>query len=108
MRNSVIAFVLCVFSAVAGACVVQAPVSRTEAQAPDTRAVPDTGSLVKTSAAVPVQHALAEDDELPVVREAPAAKAGEERPRRAGPAMLLAVLAVMSGIALRGFGSRMK
>jgi hypothetical protein len=107
MRNSVIAIVLCVSSAVAGACAVQAPASRTEVRAPATRAEQDGGVLIKTSA-VQAQHALPEDDGAPVVREAPAAKPGEQQPRRAGPAMLLAVLAVMSGIALRGYGSRMK
>lgn len=108
MRNSVIAIALCVFSAVAGACTVQAPVSGTEVRAPGTRAEQDAGRLIKTSAAAHAQHALPEDDGPPVVREASAPKTGEQQPRRAGPAMLIAVIAVMTGIALRGYGSRMK
>lgn len=112
MRSPVIAIVLCIFSAAASAqCVAQAPLAA---------AVRPGGELIKTAATRTGEHAfktaaagthdraLPADDELPVIRETAAtAKSGEEQPprRAAGPAMLLAALAVMSGIALRRYSA---
>ena len=57
------------------------------------------GELIKTAAA-------GTRDAPPVMREAPAPSeaSAEEHPHRGGTAMLLAALALMSGIALRRYG----
>lgn len=100
MRSPVIAIVLCIFSAAASAqCVAQAPLAA---------AVRPGGELIKTAAAGTRERALPADDGVPAIREtAAAAKRGEDQPprRAAGPAMLLAALAVMSGIALRRYSA---
>jgi hypothetical protein len=73
-------------------------------------------SAMRQPAAPPVMRVLARDDRgLPagtatvaqakVHTKAEAAAPAEEHPRRSGPAMLLAVLAVMTGIALRRAGA---
>jgi hypothetical protein len=57
--------------------------------------------LIKTAAA-------STHDQMPVLtHSAPASDAGaqDDQHRRGGPAMLLAALALMSGIALRRFGA---
>ena len=56
--------------------------------------------LIKTAAA------STRDDGPPAVREAArSSNEGQDHPRRGGTAMLLAALALMSGIALRRFGA---
>jgi len=62
---------------------------------------PPRAELIKAAAA------STRDDAPPVVRSAtPANDDNPDRPRRGGTAMLLAALALMSGIALRRFGAR--
>lgn len=56
--------------------------------------------LIKTAAAG------TRDDAPPVVRESPRNPDDQDHPRRGGTAMLLAALALMSGIALRRYGAR--
>jgi hypothetical protein len=102
MRSSMIAFVLCIFAASAFAqCAPQASVAKTA------RPVPE---LIKTAAAgTHPEQALAAEDGLPAISEtAGAAKSDEKDHRRAGPAMLLAALALMSGIALRRYFAHMQ
>src|SRR6186713_441404 len=97
MRSSVIAIVLCIFAASANAqCPSQAPVARVAHPGPE---------LIKTAAAgTQTEQALAAEDGLPVVSETSTAPQGDEKShRRAGPAMLLAAVALMSGIALRRY-----
>ena len=107
MHSSVIAVVLCFAAHAAVAqCVDPAPVAqhtrhgadlikKTEAAAPAPRAAHAGGALIKT--AVAGTH-----DKAPsATRSAPAAAPGDEEHRQGGPAMLLAALALMSGIALR-------
>jgi hypothetical protein len=56
--------------------------------------------LIKTAAA------STRDDAPPAVRATATNHAGQDQPRRGGTAMLLAALALMSGIALRRYGGR--
>lgn len=109
MRSSVIAIVLCLSAAAANA---QAPVGTRVAQPARTGT-----ELIKTSAGAhdasaadaqtPAAQGLPIDDGLPTLREAaPAEKPKAKQHRRAGPAMLLAAVAVMSGIALRRYSTR--
>jgi hypothetical protein len=113
MYSSLTAVVLCICSQAALAqCVDSRPVAL------DTRADAELANKTKT-APMPVAGAVRTGGELittaaagthdapPVVREASASgSAGEgESPRRGGPAMLLAALALMSGIALRRYGA---
>jgi len=101
MRRSVIAIFLCISAATAGAqCVTRTPAAAGTAH--------PGAELIKTSAARGHEPTLPVDDGLPAAQVAPMAKRDEEPPRRAGPAMLLAAVAVMSGIALRRYSSRMQ
>jgi hypothetical protein len=105
MRSPVIAIVLCIASASAVAqCVAQQPAElATTLVATAARPGPDpkkpTPELIKTAGAV--------THDAPVMRATPAPDkhAGDDE-HRSGTAMLLAALAVMSGIALRRFSSR--
>jgi hypothetical protein len=105
MRNSVIAIVLCVLAAAAGARCVE------QALAPG---VEQAGGAVMTkasatTAAAGTQQELPMDDGPPVTRaSAPQEESDEQQPRGTGTAMVLAAVAVMSGIALRRYGSRMR
>jgi hypothetical protein len=63
---------------------------------PGTRPAPE---LIKTAAAG------TRDDAPPVARESTRNANGQDHPRRGGTAMLLAALALMSGIALRRYGA---
>lgn len=110
MHHRLVAIVLCIFASAAGAQCV-APVS-TDAKAgagvikvaPLAKAAPAAhtgGELIKSAAAgtrdepgAPLQHAV-------LVQGAPPLHDTPEHPRRSGTAMLLAALALMSGIALR-------
>jgi len=113
MYSSLTAVVLCIFAQTALAqCVDSRPVAldtRPDAEIvkktktapmPVAGAVRPGGELIKTAAA-------GTHDTLPITREvsAGAAAGEEESPRRSGPAMLLAALALMSGIALRRYTS---
>ena len=112
MRSPIIAIVLCIVSATAVAqCVAQPPSAALTAAATATpvtitpaRPGPDTKKaapeLIKTAGAV--------THDAPVMRAAPspAHSADAEPPRRTGSAMLLAALALMSGIALRRYSAR--
>jgi hypothetical protein len=101
MRRPVIAILLCICAAAASAqCATQAAAAgRTRAGA----------ELIKIGATTREQT-LPADDGLPSVHEqATAAKSTDKpQPRRAGAAMLLAAVALMSGIALRRFSAHMR
>jgi hypothetical protein len=110
MYSPLTAVVLCLFTQVALAqCIDSRPVALDSRQGaelakkgktapmPVAGAVRPSGELIKTAAA-------GTHDGSAIAREASArATAGEEPPRRGGPAMLLAALALMSGIALRRY-----
>lgn len=118
MHSSLTAVVLCISAQVAAAqCVpdntpvaqgasMGAPMIKTSAKpvvaAPTART---GGELIKTAAAG-TRDAPAVARETPVPRDTQARiQASEENPQRSGTAMLLAALALMSGIVLRRFGS---
>ena len=108
MRTTVTAVIFSIFaSAAAAQCVTQAQ-AQAQAQAPAAGAAQP--QLIRTAAAATRQQALAPDDGLGVTRQTAAAAKNPEKeyPRRAGPGMLLAALALMSGIALRRFSAGMK
>jgi hypothetical protein len=102
MRSSVISIVLCVaVEAAAAQCVAQAPIAAAPVTvAPAAKAPRTGGELIQTAAAGTRERPAA-------FRPAPQATApGDSHPRRTGSAMLLAALALMSGIALRRYNSR--
>ena len=72
------------------------PVGANAAHHPAARTGPE---LIKTAAAG------TRDDDAPVARATPREANGQDHPRRGGTAMLLAALALMSGIALRRYGA---
>lgn len=109
MHREVTAIVLCILAQAATAQCV----------APEAGAQPHAAAAVETvraTATAPqkphaelIQTAAAgtRDDGPPVIREGPRQRAGtQDHPRRGGAAMLLAALALMSGIALRRYGSQ--
>lgn len=103
MRSPLIAIVLCAGCAVASAqCVTSAPVPAPtparQAKADPAHPAPE---LIGTAGAVT-------RDTASVIRTAVprAAQAPDEHPHRTGSAMLLAAVAVMSGIALRRYSAR--
>lgn len=115
MHSFLTAVVFCLFAQAALAQCVDSPVANDVRQAgeqlvkktktgpmPVAGAQRPGGELIKTAAA-------GTHDGPAIAREAPArmtATASEEDPpRRGGPAMLLAALALMSGIALRRYGA---
>ncbi|NPC57280.1 hypothetical protein [Caenimonas soli] len=113
MHSLLTAVVLCIFAHAALAqCVDSLPtaldtrpgaevVKKTKpAPMPTAGAVRPGGELIKTAAA-------GTHDAPPIAREVSARATAdqEEPPRRGGPAMLLAALALMSGIALRRYGA---
>jgi hypothetical protein len=119
MYSSLTAVVLCIAMQTAAAqCTAPVPVAAntTANTAAHTRT---SGDLIKKKQAVaaPVAHAGGEliktasagthDEVRGLPRSAPVATAQEQddEHRRGGPAMLLAALALMSGIALRRFGA---
>lgn len=104
MRSPVIAILLCIVSAAAVAqCVAHPPGENVATATPAVSARPGPDpkkpgpELIKTAGAV--------THDAPAMRAAPE-KATGEPPRRTGSAMLLAALALMSGIALRRFSAR--
>ncbi|HWI79616.1 MAG TPA: hypothetical protein VNS31_10495 [Ramlibacter sp.] len=115
MYSSLTAVVLCIVTQAAVAqCVAPVPVAqqtrpaaalinkKTVVTAPATGAARPGGELIKTATA-------GTQDEVPhISRGAPVAMAGaqeDEQHRHGGTGMLLAALALMSGIALRRFGA---
>jgi hypothetical protein len=110
MQSPLTAVVLCIFAQAAAAQCVADPAAqaRTGAElakpaavvvtkpAPKTASLPG-GELIKTAAAG------THDAPSAIVRETP--RDDSEHPRRGGTAMLLAALALMSGIALRRYGA---
>jgi hypothetical protein len=111
MYSSLTAFVLCIFSQAALAqCVDSVPLdTRADAElAKKTKTAPmPVAGAVRTGGGLITTAAAGTHDAPPIAREGSAsAIAGEgEPPRRGGPAMLLAALALMSGIALRRYGA---
>lgn len=121
MRSSVIAFLLCACAAAAmGQCVAPGAMSssRTAAATSAAAAAATTPALVlmtptrptgptRTGADLITPAGAVTHDGPSAQQAAPRAKPEpEERDRPAGPAMLLAALALMSGIALRRFSGR--
>jgi hypothetical protein len=107
MHSSLIALVLCMS---AQAAVAGIPA----ADAGPHSAAPTQVHVMKIPTAVPalpraglITTAAAGTRDAPALRPAPRASAqqDEEHPRRAGPAMLLAALALMAGMALRRYGA---
>ncbi len=121
MRSSVIAFLLCAGAAAATAqCVAPGAVSsgRTAAATSAAAAAATTPAVIMMTPKRPAgptrpgpelitaAQAVTQDGP-PVMQATPRAKPEpEERHRPAGPAMLLAALALMSGIALRRYSAR--
>jgi hypothetical protein len=117
MHSSLAAVVLCICAqTVAAQCVdtdllvrdtrVGVDVIKTSAASPAAAPARTGGELIKTAAAGTRDAPGAARDMPPVVRDASARMQGDEEDHpRSGTAMLLAALAVMSGIALRRFGA---
>jgi hypothetical protein len=110
MHSSLTAAVLCIFVHAASAqCAPAAPVVHDAAAAVDTTRTPGAtapAAATPRPGGVLIKAAAAGTRDAPVMREtAQRAPAGEDHPRRGGTAMLLAALALMSGIALRRFGA---
>jgi hypothetical protein len=112
MRSSVISIALCVVVKTAAAqCVAQAPTAVAPVAVAPVTVTPIT---VAPAAKAPhaggelIQTASAGTREGPRAFQsaAPARPESESHPRRTGSAMLLAALALMSGIALRRLNSR--
>jgi hypothetical protein len=115
MQREITAIVLCMFAQAAAAqCVA------TDAT-PAAQAAATVATTVRTAApGTPAQNAqrpapgliksaeAGTRDGAPSMREATGARAQQQddHPRRGGTAMLLAALALMSGIALRRYGAR--
>jgi hypothetical protein len=111
MQRAVTAIVLCVVAQAAAAQCVAAPASAeatpvvhaTTAVKQNTQSTARTGGeLIKAAAAG------TRDDAPPVAHSTMSARAerDDDHPHRGSTAMLLAALALMSGIALRRYGSR--
>lgn len=122
MHRSVIAVVLCIFANVAGAqCLANAPTASPATANPQQRldvmklsalAVPAMpvvgrpGGELITAAAAGTHDAPGAKRESATIIRAADDKPGDEEPKpRGGAAMLLAALALMSGIALRRYSS---
>ncbi len=119
MRSSVIAIVLCLSAVAAHAqCAAQASVAgsartgpeliKTSTRGPHMRAPAEQAPAAQApTEQAPAEQALPADDEAPTLHEAaPTAKTNDKQPRRADPAMMLAAVALMSGIALRRYSAR--
>lgn len=121
MRSSVIAFLLCACAAAAmGQCVAPGALSsgRTAAATSAAAAAATTPAVIMVTPTRPAgptrpgpelitAAGAVTHDGPPVVQATPRARPEpDEHDRPAGPAMLLAALALMSGIALRRFSAR--
>ena len=109
MQRAVTAIVLCAVAQVAAAQCVATPAAATPVVHATTavkehpqNAPHAGGGLIKAAAAG------TRDDAPPVAHSTMSARAeqGDDHPHRGSTAMLLAALALMSGIALRRYGSR--
>jgi hypothetical protein len=104
MQREVAAIVLCVLAQVASAQCAAASPSTPLAVSGTVRAAGANAANPKAPArAELIQTAAAgtRDDEPPAMTARPHAQGQQDHPRRGGTAMLLAALALMSGIALR-------
>ena len=103
MHSSLIAVVLCIFAQGAAACITAAGDTQQGAARMNTHVVqtPSDSTALITTANAGMRVAPR------AVRAAPLASTQPDKdpPRRAGPAMLLAALALMSGIALRRYNA---
>ena len=108
MRNSAMAIIFYFLAVHAGAqCVAQAPVAGAE-QAGAAGWVNTFGTVSDTHEKSPTQQ-LPMDDGLPAVHAAaPQPPRDEKQAPGAGTAMVLAAVAVMSGIALRRYGMHIR
>ncbi len=107
MHSSLIAVVLCILAQASVACIptadaAQQPVASTRTHVITTQtptpALPGAELITTVAAGT-------RDARVPRPALRPSTPPDEEHPRRAGPAMLLAALALMSGIALRRYGA---
>ena len=103
MKRAVSAIVLCILAQGAWSqteCIApsQNPANVTAAATPPAAHPPAHAELIKTAAA-------STRDEMPPVAR-PRVNEQQDHPRRGGTAMLLAALALMSGIALRRYGGK--
>ena len=114
MHSSLTAAVLCIFAQVAAAeCVVTAqlaPEAGHGAEMIKTSSVPTPSAAARPGGELIKSAAAGTRDTAAGPRPATATRAtqvtqGEEEPPRSGTAMLLAALALMSGIALRRYSS---
>ncbi len=119
MHSSLTAVVLCVCAQVASAqCAAEAPATRDArmgaeviltstagSASPVATAARPGGELIKTAAAGTRDIPAATRDAKVLRGTSDSLQDDDEHPRRSGTAMLLAALAVMSGIALRRYGA---
>jgi len=109
MQRVVAAIVLCILAQAATAETVAPSAATTPAAASEkVRAVGTNATNPKAPArAELIQTAAAgtRDDEPPAMTARPHTQGQQDHPRRGGTAMLLAALALMSGIALRRYGA---
>jgi hypothetical protein len=119
MHREVAAIVLCIFAQAASAQCAPASVQATnnvDANTTTTATTPTTTASARPAPAaqpnnraelIKTAAAGTRDDLPPTVRESTRAHpAQQDHPRRGGTAMLLAALALMSGIALRRYAAR--
>jgi hypothetical protein len=120
MRSTVIAFFLSVFAVAAAAAPHNAApaavsIATPTATAADRAAKPAKPATARTANGRPTPDLITAagavtHDGPPSAQPSPAPAKGtsEDRPRRTGSAMLLAALALMSGIALRRYSARLQ
>ena len=114
MRNLLTSLALCALASAAGAqCTAAAqPQAAQDRSSPEwirTASAASDAPVARPAAGGPVMRVAAREERAlpaPAARQAQAeATPAEEHPRRTGAGMLLAVLAVMTGIALRRAGA---
>ena len=113
MKSPIAAIVLCVLAQAASAQCTAAPTAVPTAahlQAVNDTARPAAPAQPGTPAARPQRELIktataSTRDDMPLVAREPRAKGEQDEPRRGGTAMLVAALALMSGIALRRYGA---
>jgi hypothetical protein len=107
MHRSFALFLCIVAQGAVAQCV--APVATTTANSHPATKAPVHATAAPAQGIIKTAAAGTPDDGPPAVRESvretPRNANGQDRPRRGGTAMLLAALALMSGIALRRFGA---
>lgn len=114
MHSSLTAGLLCIFAQAAAAQCVDTTLAGIARQPSETVTAPTMaapavarpgGELIKTAAAATRGAPPAPREAAQVARLAPSGQAEEDHQPRSGKAMLLAALALMSGIALRRYGA---